>query len=541
MYTELALARPLSNPLLPQIMRLSVRMRPALVTIAPVTMRRAIPLSLILAGVLALAACDKPAADTPRPAPAPPVPPSGPLAIIMSPVDTIITLGSWMSSHPGDVVQDSVPQGALRDLVCRIAAAPMEIGGRHLVRQAVFNIPNPPEGETLPTSAQLAEQQCHLSGIWLATTESDSARGIAFADSLARMLNVSLGQSRPGVSLRESFASFWMGARSWSGPGTTVVLGVLKSVVHSRDGDTDEAEREGRVILASIAPHSGFDSQAQDTTGVDDDHQEQGEHDLELVRADSALEWMKLPALAAEVRPVLALYRTTSLFDSKQSQAFDSVLVHVASAVRDEGPSLEPSRRAALLFAADVVFDRGANEHLANLDADDSLANTLKAVGAPLYFGSAEHGVRYDRHWLADAFQQDSLGRAGHAALVSLLARGWVDYHACDGSSHEIDAVLGHGDAFLKRGEADPSVEYYLGIANHDLVAINLGGYGEFVPWLRDKPPVAQSRARALEHLRAALARPLDRRMRRHAWRLAVALMLGHSLNPRYFCIEEGD
>ena len=107
-------------------------------------------------------------------------------------IDTTITLGAWLKTHPNEVVSDSIPYHTEIEEVCRTARSTVSISGRTATRWAVFTIPRPTPEEMLPEGGpDVAERACHLRALWLVAEEPDSVRASTFAGSLARL-------SRPG-------------------------------------------------------------------------------------------------------------------------------------------------------------------------------------------------------------------------------------------------------------------------------------------------------------------------------------------------------
>ena len=510
---------------------------------------------------LAFAACDR-SADRTRPAASAavaaqdaPVERSGPppnlsgtpLGFAVSPIDTLTTLGAWAASHPADVVQDSVPQGALSEHICRIARADAAMGARHFTRKALFSPPEPPAGELLPDTTHLAERYCILRGVWLVTVEPDSSLAVAFADSVARLFDASLGASTRGVRMSGMGTGAWTHGRSWTGPGTRVVLGLNVQDPPDDAGDGTSARpaiRGTQVIIVVLAPNSGLRALPGDSILFGDDGESAGERNIELAGADSALSWAGIPALTAALRPAIAQFNrldSDATFGAYRSPAFDSALVRSAVIVHDALPSLTPARRAAAMVAVDMVLHH--TMHSLNTDstgADANLRRALETAGAAYEFEHLGDGYFYKRDWLWDAYHQDSLGRAGHLAFLSLVASGWGTRPGCAGNPGEKEGAQQHAEAALARGDDDPMIRYYLGLMEQDVVALAAGGmWDEYIDAKEYKPLAPAARIRAIGHLRVALRGLTERRMRRHAWRTAVALMLGHAVETRFLCIND--
>lgn len=483
-----------------------------------------------LCAVLALGitACEKPSV---------PPPATGALALATSPIDTLLTLGAWIHAHAGDVVTDSVPEGALPQIVCRTAMAKVQLAGRTLTRSAVFDVPPTPSGEVLPAdTTQLAERFCRLRAIWYTTVEHDSARAIAVADSLSHIVDVSLGARRPGIAMSGAGTGLWSGARSWTGRGTTVVLGIAPPEPGSR---ADTVAR--RVVLVAFAPGSGLDRLDERAQSAAWDRESEEEHAAALALADSAIAWSGVPTISADLRTVLAHAQRVYGGAPARDPHADSALVRAVAATRDSSRSLEPSRRAATLLATDLVLTMAAGSFDADTTKDEvKLRRALQAAGAP-YTNSPLGGADvYTRDFLWEAYRADSLGRAGRAAFLELLSLGMAKKANCGDGPNGFDRVIDAGERALRAGAQEPEIHHYLGLAYADVVALARGAGDEYADSSEFRPRAAISRTRAIDHFRAALAGLNDRRMRREAWRGAMGLMLALPVSEtRFFCVYD--
>src|SRR3954471_5378218 len=102
-----------------------------------------------------------------RPVPAPEVldlindTSSAPLELVTSRVDTTVSLGAWLKSHPVDKITVVAPVSGIDDPFCRGAVAKVQLMGRTFIRSAMFSIPEPPKGEKLPSdTAMVAQDYC---------------------------------------------------------------------------------------------------------------------------------------------------------------------------------------------------------------------------------------------------------------------------------------------------------------------------------------------------------------------------------------------
>lgn len=474
----------------------------------------------------------------------------GPIQLATEPVDTLVTLGGWLARHPEDVVGRLVPRGAMARYVCRTARTTIRLGGRTITRFALFNNPDPPPGEELPTDAtRLAHRSCHLRAVWMEIVERDSLRALALADSLAGRLDAELGRSSPGLRFSGAGSMLWEGGRSWTGDGRTVVLAVSPpdpayAGVEDSAGlaSMPPGARDRRVLIVSFAPHSGFDPLEPRGELTQFDHEQDDERALALARADSAIGWAALPWLEPDLRSVVARLRSRPEGDSVRTPAVDSTLVRIAIAIRDSAPTLAPARRAATFLAADILLDGAARalDLADSVGADARLRRSLEATGIQYEASPLGGAWIMTRPWLWRALELDSLGDVGRAAFLTLLADGWTTRPACADGAELFERVIARGEADLRRGSRDPLVHYYLALAHADIDALAAGardGYADPAEFASRAP---EARRKAVEQFRAALAGLRQPRLRRHAWRVAMTLLLSPpERDVRYYCVYD--
>ena len=450
-------------------------------------------------------------------------------------IDTTITLGAWLKSHPSDVVSDSIPYHTEIEEVCRTARSSVSISGRRATRWAVFTIPRPTPDETLPEGGEdVAERVCHLRALWLVAEEPDSARASSFASSLARLIEARLGKT---TSTKRGGSGYyaWIEKRTWVGPGGTLVLGINPS--------GDRGSRSVRIL--AFAPYGGFD----ELGGPDDDRatayfgeEEAWETKWSLAKMDSALARVTIPSIAADLRLVISGLQPKGWLDTAPSPA-SVALVRAAAAIRDRAPTLDPASRAALLLAGDLVLERAAPAFEIN-DTTTTHYRLFKAlVAAGVEYGGEAYmvGRPYARAWLWEAYRLDSLGTTGHAAYLELLAGGWQTGEVC--GSETVDKtglIIEHAEAAMRRSDIDPLIQYYIGIAYQDRFSVARGDYFEGNSGAESHTPqTEEARVRAISWLRTSLLSLKVRHLRRDAWRTAMRLMLGKTNQPRYFCFPD--
>lgn len=135
--------------------------------------------------------------------------------------------------------------------------------------------------------------------------------------------------------------------------------------------------------------------------------------------------------------------------------------------------------------------------------------------------------------WEASPSRMRNL-RGSALALV-----GWYNGPACGAGSAAFDSVIAHGESALQRGSADPLVQYYVGRALNDIVALAHRDDDTYVNAAEFRPREARARRRALSLLTAAHPGLRGTRPRRDSWRTITGLVLGRSTGARYFCVYD--
>lgn len=468
-----------------------------------------------------------------------------PIEIATSTVDTTITLGAWLKSHPLDKVSAADSPDGHDETFCRTAAARLRLFGHSIVRSAVFYVPAPPRGEALPRdTAHIAEQLCELRTVWLTTEMPDSVTAHALADSLGGAIDARLGSHKPGAKLIAVGADDWKGWRTWTRPGTTVVLAVAP--IEQKENweqskvagaaDSSRANPARRVVIAAYAPGSGLQDFDLMWARI---QPERAEEAKTLYRnADSAMAWAALPAITKDLRTVLVYVRLMrDSADTLRSPQVDSALLRAVKATHDIAPSLSPPRHAAALLAADIVLFASVRW----VNPDLPLNRSLTSIGITFDDLPIDHLLQNTRPWLWEAYRLDSLGRAGHAAFVELLSQGWTTRGACADGGEPYKRIIEHGEAALRRGDTDPLVHYYVGSAYRTIFDMaNVGEHDEYIDAKQYKPQAESARLQAIEHYRSALATLTDRSTRRDAWNKSIKLLLRSSGGqPEHVCNDD--
>ena len=457
------------------------------------------------------------------------------LALVFA-IDTSVSLGGWTKAHPVDSVVDVSVTGN-NELLCRTAMATVKVAGRPMVRSAVFDISAPPIGEKLPVdSADALRQLCMLRTVWITAQFPDSGSASTFADSLGRTLSSRLGAFQLHSSLFTYEAEGAVG-KTWKKDGTTVVLAVAPARQEETTADSTKSHSGSRILLVAYASGSNletFDAHWSREKREIDENAKSAYH-----QADSAIAWANVPAIAADLRLVIAALREKAIKDEvKRDPRADSALLRAVKATHDIAPSLPPPRRAAALLAADIVLF--ASMPFVGPDTAAPLNRALSAAGITFDYLPIDQEFQNTRPWLWEAYRLDSVGRAGHAAFLELLSLGWSTRGACNEGGSDHTKIIEHGEAAIARGDTDPMVHYY--VASAYKTTWDAAHESEGSELVDPRPYRAQAesaRQQAIKHYRAALPGLAYRAERRTAWMNAVKLMLGRSEQPEHICFYD--
>ena len=477
------------------------------------------------------------------------------LDLITAKIDTTITLGAWMKSHPSDKISDVPPVSGLHDPFCRGAVAQTRLIGRPLARYALFYIPPLSKADKLPTDTVKAPgEYCELRTVVLVSEEMDFARGHALRDSLAQLLERRLGTPREGLPLGAGGIRGTMEGKVWNGPGTKVVV-ATGPVDRTPDRETRHArgeEEEGtaaadsarpelaRTYAVAYAPGSGaqdFDtwrSRYHAASGQRVADQQQKYADV-----DSALVWAAVPSLTSDLGTVLSFLkaRDPENISEKRPAPVDAALLRAIRTIHDVTPTLPPPRRAAVLMAGEVTLFAAFG--IASADSDRKLNRTLDSLGISFARLPGPTGIKNTHAWLWRAWELDSTGRAGRAAFVRLLGLWWPATEGCN--SDEYARMIEAGEAELKRGDRNPAIYFYVGSAYK-----SIWDYAHFyIPEEIEAPTSVKKQAEAarlkgIEYFRVAVQSLPEGQMRREAWAKGMQLMMRRSgEQPEYVCFPD--
>jgi hypothetical protein len=446
-------------------------------------------------------------------------------------LDTTKTLGVWHKSNPDDTLSSVYPLYGNDYSFCRASIGHSSFSNHHTTRFAVFSI-LPPAGGQLPADTlNVAEQVCRLTTILVETEEMDSVSAIALDDQLTRVIDAKLGEHTPGTRLTEGTTVGWTDSKTWSKPGTRLVLATLKG------------GKARKVIVESYSQASAVTDKEFFTARWQQVGRERAEAARETLEdADSAIEWADLPPIATDLRTMLVeLRRNGQRSDTLRNAKADSALVHAIIATRDTAPHLEPARQAAALLAADLVRYAAVPYPLPPRNAAGPLYDTLQSVITESKIRGFDPVSAFSRPWLWRAYKLDSLGRTGHLAFVRLLARGFNEEIECALGIEFYRTMIDRGEADLRRGDTDPMVHFYLAVAYKAIFDLAQSSPGDYVDSLPPKSQGESARLVALDHFRAALASLQSKGVRREAWDLGARLLLRKQTGPWRFCVSEED
>jgi hypothetical protein len=502
-----------------------------------------IPLISILGSLAVYGSPEPRFSDAPRLAPA-----SDKLDALIGPIDTTITLGVWLKQHPDEALTDSAPNSDDHESqICAWTKSRLTIEGRRAVRWAQFNIPNPPPGETLPADgADVAARECRLRALWLQVAEPDSLRSHALARTIARIIDVKLGNSQPKLMIGAPGAANWLEPRTWQGPGTKVVLAIRELEYfrnpESYENDSSKIIYPRSVLVVAYAPFSGLDDTDDpnwDLWARHLDEDEAWERTWILDKIDSAIARVDITPIATDLRTVLKALRSSRMFDSIPPPT-SAALVRAAGAIHDRAPALPPAQRAALLFAGDLVIQQAASALYTDTTKPAyRLYKALTAAGVEYGPETYMVGYPYTRAWLWEAYRLDSLGVTGHSALLELLAIGWHTSGACEENTGSIDRVIERSEAAMRGGNIDPVIQYHIGRAYSARYAVASARQLQYADTQYAAQAAEEARIRGIEWLRTSLLALKPPHLRRDAWRSAVRLMLHLPSDVRISCSME--
>jgi hypothetical protein len=253
---------------------------------------------------------------------------------------------------------------------------------------------------------------------------------------------------------------------------------------------------------------------------------------------DSAVAWAAIPAVATDLRSVLAYLRARDENNPKELRpaVIDAALLRALKAIHEAAPTLAPPRRAAAMLAGDIALN--ATFETPAADSNKAILRALPSLGLSLTENAQGYGWENPRAWLWEAYRLDSTGRAGRAAFVELLSLQWPADKSCAGNEYQ--RVIDHGEAALAHGDNNPLILYYVGSAYKTIYDIAHYDNEEIGRPSGTTPQSEAARLKGIEYFRAALKSLPDRTTRREAWMKAMRMMLHRSgEQPEYLCIED--
>jgi hypothetical protein len=479
---------------------------------------------------------------------------SNPLDLIIAKIDTTVTLGAWMRSHPSDRISEVPPVSGINDPFCRGAVSQGRVMGRPLARYALFYIPALSKAESLPTdTAKAAGEYCELRSVVLVSEEMDFSDASALRDSLAVLIHARLGSSLDRVPLAAGGIRGGQAGEVWIGPGTKVVV-AMGRVDRRPERETRAGRDEGeegaadddakpdvlRAYAVAYAPGSGAqDFDTWESRYNSEAPQRVADQQQRYADVDSALIWAGVPALSSDLGTVLTYLkgRDPDDIDRVRPSTVDAALLRALRTIHDVAPTLSPPRRAAALMAGEVTLF--AALPLPSADSERTLNRTLDSLGISFARLPGEDGIRNEHAWLWRAWQLDSTGRAGRAAFVRLLGLSWPETGGCNGD--EYAGMIKAGEAELMRGDKNPAIYFYVGSAYK-----SIWDFAHFyIPDEVDAPASVKEQAegarlKGIEYFRAAVRSLPEGEMRRQAWTKGMQLVMRRSgEQPEYVCLPD--
>lgn len=433
-------------------------------------------------------------------------------------------LDAWASNSLGDQVSGPDTTGHWLDGWCARAVSVADVRGRTMQREAYFFPPAPPDSLELPdTAAADLARECTLGVMRLSAPAFDSAsKGTAEADSLAATVGVAFGEP---VASTSGFAR----SASWS----RVFQFKRNDVVVFTAYDAPAAPIDSsavRLIAIAFLPTAGL---SEDGSPASDRFTPADTFPL-----DSALALARLDAALADT--LLGIARQPSDPVRRDPRSLTRPLVRWISA----SAVLPAPRRAAALYAADVVLSEAMCRYaLCERDADTLLA-PLRAAGASFTWSPLGGSWSFDHAWMTRARVLDRDSPIGQRILLRQMAYAFDFSGVCGNGSDGFRSVIANGERYLERVPESPiaaEVHYFIAEAYRDIVALASGAAGDY----RTESAVTaeeapQARSMAVQHYQAAIAAAGPGRLAREAWKRAWWLMAGlPPADTRFFCVYD--
>lgn len=442
-----------------------------------------------------------------------------------------VTLGEWKAAHPDEAVTGT-DSSALSRYVgswCAAAQRRTTVGQRTVSRTAFFY---PPEAGNLalPDSQPDLVRDCVLGLVWVTVATPDSATGARLTDSVRAQLAEAFGRLTGGpVSFFGS--AFWSNVSRFRRGDITAIAALRNPIPRSDTGS------ERTVIAFAYQPTAGFG------TGDDSPPSAGPFVPADSLPLDSAVAQSGLDlALWA---PMAALLRTAEtghhagLFTPQQADSLARPLRRWLSA--SEGLPLP--RRAAALYAADIVLDRALCTYVRCDAREFATLEPLRALGAQFAWEPLGASWVYQRTWLNQARVLDRDSPLGQRILLAQLNAAFDFTGSCGGGPEGFRKVIESGERYLARvpdAPIAPEVHFLVGEAYRDIVALAHGAgdiYADSSRYGAEAPAAAR---RALDHYRAALRAGPGSPAARAAWKQAWWLKAG--LVPRdvrFYCVYD--
>ena len=418
-----------------------------------------------------------------------------------------IRLDAWATANLGDQVQS--PDSAGEALIpgwCARGLSIMMVNDRPMVREAFFYPPAPPPDLALPDSAAGDPiNSCTLGMLRLSVPANDTAaKGSAEADSLAAIVGIAFGRAeRRPVGFARS--AFW--SRTARFKRNDVVVFTAYEALPPREGDS----LRHRLVAVGFLPNAGL---ADDGTPLSPGPFTPADS----VPLDTALAWAGLDSAPPATAAALARW--------------------VSAAA-----SLPPQRRAAALYAADLVLERNLCAWNICENPADSLLRPLRTAGAEFTWSALFGRWASHRAWTQQARVLDRDSPLGRRILLAQMAAGFDFTGMCARGPEAFRAVIDNGERYLARVPDSPiaaDVHFLIGEAYRDIVALAAGAAGVYADQSRYQEQSAEAREQAIAHYRAALAAGPSSPTAQAAWRRAWWLLAGLSpADTRFYCIYD--
>lgn len=439
-----------------------------------------------------------------------------------------ISLAEWTRAHPNDeitVYSHELYDACNKQWAARATKRERLKDGREVVRHAYFYPRVPNAFSELPVGVKsdaMLRRESFLGSIWVERLEPEPGIGQETAALATEEISKQFGSADRTNKIWYCNASSWMATAKWKKGNASIASAFEKRVSNPE---------KSRVLAFGFLPISEIRTEL----GGPDPYVEK--HDRELALLARAVKMAGLGDQSGS--------RLIAVAQIPEEKDADFRLLSLVSAVKPwliEGRKLDSTRYAAALLAADVTLDISRSTYLLEDKKKRRRRRQLEALGARFTDTHLDSTV-YLHSWLRQSIRLDPEGPAGDLALVRLMEFGFARSAACADGSEYFRRVIKEGEKYLARAtdlELRTAVEFMVGDAYGDIVALAAGVEPLYGGVMKYEPEAPRARVKAIRHYRAALASASPSREAGAAWRNAWRLQAGlPPVRLRFYCIYD--